>query len=456
MKTSLRFFVWEFRHLWRSGQAWLVCLGLLVASLAALWAGERRLSEHRREIAALPRHYADQMARITPEFTPQGEAGYVSYYTFYPTHHAMSPLAGLAFGVRDIVPNVVWVRLLGVEGQLYESDLGNPFVQALGSLDLAFVWCALAPLALLVLCHDVLTRDRDGGRLTLMAAQGGSLAALLLVRIAVRFTLLASLSAVVFAVAGAWLHIPFDAAACNWLATVWAHLATWAGVAAVIAVVARTVAASLAAALTLWTAAVVLVPALLNLALVTAFPVTEGLELTVRQRQESHAACDKPRAETMEKFFAHNPDWAGTPPIEGRFAWRWYYAMQQVGDESVAAASENYRRNLRARQATITRFAWLAPAAYAQLVLSARAGTDLDAHLDYLDRVRAFHAHLRQTFYPLFFAEATITPADFAKFPRFDPAFSRANAGPSLAPLLALAVAGLLAAIVFLRRKTAL
>jgi len=226
MRTSLPFFVWEFRHLRRSGQAWLVCLGLLVASLAALWAGERRLAEHRREIAALPRHYAEQMARITPAFTPQGAAGYVSYYTFHPTHHPMSPLGGLAFGVRDIVPDVVWVRLLGIEGQLYESDLGNPFVQALGNLDLAFVWCALAPLALLVLCHDVLTRDRDGGRLPLMAVQGGSLAAVLLVRIAARFILLAGMSAVVFAVAGAWLHIPFDTAAITWLATVWAQLAT--------------------------------------------------------------------------------------------------------------------------------------------------------------------------------------------------------------------------------------
>lgn len=456
MNTLLSLTRWEMRHAGRSGAAWLICGGLLLASLIATWAGQRRLDAHAREIAALPQQYATQMERIARQFTPQGSAGYVSYYTFYPTHHAMSPLAGLALGVRDVVPNVVWVRLLGIEGQLYDSDLGNPWVQALGNLDFAFVWCALAPLALLVLCHDVLTRDRDGGRLPLLAVQGGSLASLLLVRLAVRTTFVALTAAVAFGLAALWLRIPLDGAALRWLGGVWAHLACWAGVAAVIAVVARNVAASLALGLTAWTAAVVLVPALLNLALVTAFPVTEGLSLTVKQRQESHAAWDKPRAVTMEKFFAHNPDWSGTPPIEGRFAWRWYYAMQQVGDDSVAAESANYRRNLRARQAAITRLAWLAPAAYAQLVLSARAGTDLDAHLDYLDRVRAFHAEVRKKFYPLFFAEATLTPADYATFPRFDPTSEGARSSPPLWPLLALAGAGLFAATFILRRQTAL
>lgn len=169
----------------------------------------------------------------------------------------------------------------------------------------------------------------------------------------------------------------------------------------------------------------------------TAYPVKEGLELTVRQRQESHAAWDKPRAQTMDNFFVHNPDWSGTPPVTGRFAWRWYYAMQEMGDQSVAAESRAYRENLRARQTVLMRLAWLAPAAYAQLALSARAGTDLDAHLVYLDHVRAFHAELKQHFYPLFFAEASITPADYASFPRYKPV-APSIAAPSVAPLLAL------------------
>jgi ABC-2 type transport system permease protein len=419
MKAFLLLCRWEIRHLLRDGQAWLVCGALFAAGLLALWTGERRLARHHAEIAGLPAHYAAQMAGIAKQFSPEGEAGYVAYYTFFPTLHPLAPLAGLAVGVRDIVPNVTWVRLLGLEGQLYEADLGNPALQALGNFDFAFVLCALAPLALLVLAHDALTRERESGRFPLLLAQGGSAGPLLAARVTIRTLAVGLTCTLVFGLACARLHIPLTAEALGWLAATWSHLAAWAGLTAWIAAATRTPTASLAGALTLWIAQVVLLPALLNLSLATALPVREGLELTVRQRQESHAAWDKPRAETMEKFFVHNPDWSGTPPVTGRFAWKWYYAMQQTGDESVAAASAAYRENLRARQRITARLAWLAPAAYAQLLFSQRAGSDLDAHLAYLDRVRAFHAELRAYFYPMVFADRNLTPADYAAFPHF-------------------------------------
>jgi ABC-2 type transport system permease protein len=454
MKSFLRLGLWEARHLRRDGQAWLVCGALFAAAVLAIWVGDRRLARHRAEIAGLPAHYAAQMASIAKEFTPQGEAGYVAYYTFFPTHHPMPPLAGLSVGVRDIVPNVTWVRLLGIEGQLYEADLGNPALQALGHFDLAFVFCALAPLALLVLAHDAFTRERNSGRFPLVAAQGGALGALLAARVGVRALAVALTCTIAFGLACAWLRVPLAADALGWLAGVWSQLAVWAGLAALIAVVARTPAASLAVSLSVWIVQGVLLPALLNLGLGTALPVSEGLELTVRQRQESHSAWDKPRAETMGRFFVQNPDWSGTPPVTGRFAWKWYYAMHQVADESVAAESAAYVRNLRRRQDVTARLAWLVPPAYAQLLLNQRAGTDLDAHLAYQDRVRAFHAELRAYFYPLCFADATLTPADFAAFPQFLAVSPTPPSGLSPWPLLLLGAGASALSCVFLRRPS--
>lgn len=454
MRPFLRLCRWEIRHLLRDGQAWLVCGALFAAGLLALWTGERRLARHHAEIAGLPAHYATQMAGIAKQFSPEGEAGYVAYYTFFPTHHPLTPLAGLAVGVRDIVPNVTWVRLLGLEGQLYEADLGNPVLQALGNFDFAFVLCALAPLALLVLAHDALTRERDRGRFPLLLAQGGSAGPLLAARVTIRALAVGLTCTLVFGLACARLHIPLTAEALGWLAATWSYLAAWAGLVAWIAAATRTPTASLAGTLTLWITQVVLLPALLNLALATALPVREGLELTVRQRQESHAAWDKPRAETMEKFFVHNPDWSGTPPVTGRFAWKWYYAMQQTGDESVAAESAAYRENLRARQRITARLAWLAPAAYAQLLFSQRAGSDLDAHLAYLDRVRTFHADLRAYFYPMVFADRNLTPADYAAFPQFRPNVPPPTAPLPLWPLLILAAGSAALAARHLRGPT--
>jgi ABC-2 type transport system permease protein len=440
MNAFFRLLRWELRDLQRSRRAGLLCGGLFFAALISVWLGTEKLARHRAEVAALPSHYAAQMETIAQRFTPTGEAGYIAYYTFFPTVDPLTPLGALSVGVRDLTPDVVWVRLLGLEGQLYEADLGNPALQALGVFDFAFVLSVLAPLALLILTHDMLTADRDAGRLPLLTAQAGSLRRLLAARILARALalLIALTSALVLAVIS--LRAPLDAALMRWLGAAGAQLACWTGLAALIAVFARSTASSLTAALTIWIATAVLAPASLNLFLATAYPVKEGLELTVRQRQAIHSAWDKPRDETMEAFFAHNPDWSGTPAVTGRFAWRWYYAMHQVGDESVAAESRAYRENLRARQAVTARLAWLAPAAYGQLLLNTRAGTDLDAHLAYLDRVRAFHAGLRAYFYPLVFAERSLTPAEYAEFPHFQVTpVSPSPQQPAVWPLLAIA-----------------
>lgn len=444
---------WEFRRLARTRSAFVISLGLLIAGLFAIWSGAKEIAREQREIDGLHAHYTTQMEQIAARYPTGEHAGYVAYYTFFPTHHAASGLAKLSLGLRDVAPMTLWVRMLGLEGQLYESGLGNPALQSLGNFDLSFVICALAPLMLLVLTHDILSRDRDHGRFSLLAAQAGSLARLFFARLLASALLVAALCTLLFGVAVVWVRIPCDTAALGWLAGLWAYLACWTAAAGLIAALCRTVGASVATALASWVVSVVLLPALLNLAVATAFPVTEGLALTVRQRQESHARWDKPRAETLALFFARYPEWSGTSPVTGRFAWKWYYAMQQVGDDSVANESAAYRGNLLARQRVLERLAWLTPSTYAQTLFSRQAGTDLDAHLAYLDRVRAFHEELKLHFYPLVFAEQKLLPADYARFPRYTATAPQIQAG-SLAPLLILAAALFTATAFTLRRLT--
>jgi len=454
MNTFVHLLSWEFRRLGRSVSTWVICAGLLAAGIFAIWAGDREIARQQREIDGLPAHYAAQMNKIGARYATGEHAGYVAYYTFFPTHHAPSWLAKLSLGLRDVAPVTLWVRLLGLEGQLYESGLGNPALQSLGNFDLAFVISALAPLVLLVLTHDLLTRDRDSGRYTLLAVQADSVARLFFARLLAAALLVAGLCTFLFVFSLVWLRIPGDSAALAWLAALWAYLACWTAAAGLIAALCRSVGASVATALASWVVTVVLLPALLNLAVATAFPVPEGLALTVSQRQESHASWDKPRAETLARFFTHYPAWSGTSPVTGRFAWKWYYAMQQVGDDSVAGESARYRENLLARQRVIERLAWIAPPAYAQILFSRRAGTDLDAHLAYLDRVRAFHEELKAHFYPPVFAEQKLLPADYARFPRY-PATPASSHPGSVAPLLILAAFFFTATHRSLRRRHA-
>jgi len=450
MNPTLTLFIWETRRLLRTPAAWIALGSLLIAGLFALGSGAAKISRQEKEIGQLAAQHAAGLQRLAGHFHDGTHAGEIAYYTFFPSHQPLTDLARFSIGLRDVAPSAVWVRLLGIEAQLYEAGIGNPTLQALGHFDLAFLVCALAPLVLLMLAHDLLTREQQQGILTLVSAQARWPHRLFLVRLLVRALAVGAVCTALFAVGCATLRVSLDPAAWGWLADLWLYLAWWTAAAGLIAVACRSVSASLTAAATTWIATVVLLPAIFNLAVVAAYPVSEGLELTVRQRQEVHAGWDKPKEQTFARFFPGRPEWKDTAPVTTRFAYKWYYAMHEVGDLSVAREATAYRERLLARQAAIERLAWLAPPAFGQILFSRRAQTDLDAHLDHLAHVRAFHERLKGFFYPLVFAEQNLKPADFSRLPSFVPAVREAHSSTGgRLPLFA----GIVVLAAFTRRK---
>jgi ABC-2 type transport system permease protein len=187
-----------------------------------------------------------------------------------------------------------------------------------------------------------------------------------------------------------------------------------------------------------WIAITLLLPTLANTVINRAVPAGRGVDLMLAQRQWVHAGWDQPKEATFERFFRTHPEWRGTPPVVGRFHWKWYYAMHQAGDDAVADQVAKYRDSLLARQAWTDRVGWLLPGVATQSLLHRLADTDLHAQLAYQDRISAFHKRLRLYFYPYLFQERRFTRADFDSMPVYEVR----PFGSSLlwSPLLALAM----------------
>lgn len=62
-----------------------------------------------------------------------------------------------------------------------------------------------------------------------------------------------------------------------------------------------------------------------------------------------------------------------------------------------------------------------------QAALTRLAGTDLSGQLAYQDRIRAYHADLRQFYYRYLFNDLPFRANDFAKAPRFDRTIERSE-----------------------------
>jgi ABC-2 type transport system permease protein len=426
-RISRRFLLLELRLALQSRLAAGALLLLVLLGAAAVAAGLHAVAAQRHALARVAEVHAEETAALAAQYRSGGDAGMAAYSTPHLTVHPPAPLAFAALGQRDVQPAALRVRALGLQAQLYESEAVNPELAAPGRFDYAFVLAYLAPLLVLVLMHDLVSGEREAGRLRLLAAQPVGAGAPWRLRIVLRYALVLAAVLAPFAVGAAIAGAPAGPSLLVALAAA-LYLAFWFGVSAAVAPRFRSAAAGAAALLAVFIVLTLVTPTLVNAAIARHISLARGAELALAQRQAVHQAWDMPKQATMDRFFRTHPEWRDTTPVTDSFHWKWYYAMHQAGDDAVAGLVRQYRAGLQARDSWTARAGWLLAPVNLQVLLHRLAQTDLQAQLAYQDRIASFHRAVRQFYYPYLFNERPFGAADFSAVPRFEADIAGARA----------------------------
>ena len=417
MRVFWLLFSYEWRY-FRAAKGLVLLCGLLLATgLYGIYYGATEISRQQTHLAALPELTHRNVEGLKVKFPGPADAGDIGYYhTTFAVHHP-DPWAALSLGLRDVNPSYVKLRLLGLQNQLYATDNTNPMKVLSGNFDLAFVLVYLFPLLIIALSFNLLSSEREEGILVLLLAQPVRPGTVVAAKLAFRLAIVLGLALLLSAVGMGWAGVPLDGRVATWLALTVLYCLFWFGVVLVVTALHRPSAVNAVALLGVWLLLVVLVPSLLNLGVAAARPVPQGIELTIKQREEIHGGWDRPKTETMNRFFALYPQWRDTATIRERFAWRWYYAFQHLGDLAVAPQAAAYARGLQQRYDLVERLNMLSPAINAQSSFNALAGTDLPTHLRFQCSATRFHDSLRAFYYPFLYRKVAFTHADYAREP---------------------------------------
>lgn len=397
----------------RAIRLWL--LVALAASVIAVSAGSVEVAAQRATIdRLLTADRADRAAQLAQ----QSDWGSAAYYASHLTYDPPSALAFAALGERDTMPWKHRIRMLALEGQIHEADVANPELALVGRFDLAFVAAFLLPLLVIVALHDLRARERQAGRLELLMSLSDS--RLWALRGGLRGMAIGVCVLLPGLVGGVISGAPWAALAAL-AAVVLLHAAFWTVVCVVAAAAARSAAVVLTVLIALWWSTAVLLPAAAGAAIERAVPLPAGGEIVLLQRETVNDAWDLPKETTMSAFVAAYPQWAGHTAVARPFEWKWYYAFQEVGDLRAAPLSDARRRGIAERDRLAGAWAWASPSALVERALQRVAGTDVDASQRYLDRVRAFHAALREFHYPKLFRDEPLDAARSADLPMWSP-----------------------------------
>ncbi|GGP52199.1 DUF3526 domain-containing protein [Shewanella saliphila] len=385
----------------------------------SVWSG---ISETQSQITTIERLLEKDAIDRNHVLEKQADYGSAAYYSFHLTYSPPSDIAFAAMGQRDIYPWKHRIRMLALEGQIYETDADNPELSFLGKFDFAFLVSVLLPLFVILLLHDIRSAEREAGRYDLLITTARKQQRLWLSRAVVLCSALALAILIPFAV-GAWLFKASLTSVGLMILVVIAHLLFW--MLLTLAFTASKTASKQSSAqtasvlLAIWLSVSVLIPVTSDIAIEEMVQSPNGGEIVLTQREFVNGAWDLPFAATWEAFLATHPQWQDSTQMDSQFEWKWYYAFQQVGDQKAEALSQAYRDATLEKDAWASRLAFISPPMLAQRLMSSIAETDTQAAMRYEQQIRDYHQALRQFYYPLLFNETGYNVEKMSDLPQF-------------------------------------
>ena len=313
--------------------------------------------------------------------------------------------------------------MLALEGQIYETDSNNPDFALIGRFDFAFVATLLAPLLVILLLFDLRSGEQAEGRLRLIEASATNPKTLWRMRAALRVGCLA-VALCLPLIIGGLLSGTSIATLLLCILALSVYLIFWTWLTLILTPATRTGAYNLTVMLGMWLLIGAIIPATLTQIIERAVPLPDGGEIILTQREAVNDAWDLPKEATYDPFMARHPDWANYTAwnADDGFEWKWYYAFQQVGDQTVEPLSLAYREGRQKRDQLAMWSSVISPATAMQRSLEHLAKTDMKAAMDYEQRVREFHTELRNWHYPRLFQgqpfEADSAKLELSKFIR--------------------------------------
>lgn len=399
---------------------WMGVAAILLFGLYGFYYGTQLIERQQQTIASVARVQKDHLSEVIEH--GQGKAaGSTAYYPFFYTYHSASPWAKFSIGQRDVNPFTLKVKMLAIEGQLYDSELTNPLTLLVGNLDAAFVFVFLFPLLIIAFTYNIISDEQENGVWKMVSVSNSSVTKTILLKTSIRLFAILTTAFVIFAIGVITLHLPFSYPTFQLGIGLIFYLLFWFGIAMLVMALNKSSSFNATALVGIWIFLCILYPGIANIGINSAVPVPEAVQTAIDQREGYHEKWDLPKGPTMEKFYAVYPQYRKYPIPEDRYSPGWYYAMQFAGDQESANSSEKLFGKLEERQSLSEIAGVFNPVIGVQQLFNKVANTDLGGHVRYLNSVKRHHQKVREYFYPFIFEEILTEDLNWYGYPAYLP-----------------------------------
>ena len=420
---------------------WLLLLPVLLLALClfAAYNGKQKVEKRRAAISQAMAEVAegDQMMRLALDSLAAGHAvrgispwRLPSRPTAVGNYHPrvaavrIEDISLIATGQSDLYADLVKPTLTGEDFALNFTEMTSPVQLMFGSFDLSFVLIYLLPLIVIAFSFDLLSGERERGTLRLLAAQPMEVFNWLMQKTALRFGVLAAITAVslLAALVISGVSLTQNAAAVGqFLLLSLAYLLFWFGLAWLVNLAGKSSAQNAVSLLALWVGIVLLIPSVVSQLASSLHPAPSRTRM-IHEMRSLKAETEKEQDQILAEYLRNHPELAvenADDPATAYGWWQRYFAAQDLVKQKLEPLFSQYDRQLALQQAQADRFRFASPAILMQEALSDLAKTSTPHYQDYRKQVIEFAAEWRAFFLPMIFKNQDFTLDKLAALPAF-------------------------------------
>jgi ABC-2 type transport system permease protein len=340
---------------------------------------------------------------------------------------------GYVFGKKYLFkPNNQFVLALG-QSKLHHSDhelttasefwfsalrkaerMDNPTNAIYGSFDLAFVLVWLMPLMCIIFTYNILSTEREQGTMKMLLAQGLRVRSLAIGRLTFRFVTLVFFTIVVVVVGAAFFfsNASYNGLVYFLLLTIF-YVMLWYATSLVVNLFNRSSNYNAGVLFTLWIAAVLVLPALLNVIVTNIKPVP-GKVVLVDEVREILTENDQKNSEILDQFYTDHPEFAikDSSKLMPLFMYK-YMIKEMTTSEQLQPVMDEYKQRLGEQSETINALALLVPAMAYQEALEEISGNSLSQYIAFERFADQASRDWRNYFHPISLANKYLTIEEF-------------------------------------------
>lgn len=365
------------------------------------------------------------------DFSASTEPASIDYRIKPPAIFIPNAFTALAIGQRDVLPYYKKVSTERGFTDVYDAEIANAELLALGNFDLSFVLIYLLPLLLIALTFNTYSLEKEQGTYALLKLQSTKFNQIIFYKLVFRTLLLTTIA---FLLSGVGIYATSRFLALTpsgiwwWFAVLTSYIFFWSSICYLIISFKKSSAINAFSLLGIWLLLVIVIPSLINFYVSITHPIGIRADIVSEKRKmEEDVWAIKPKA-LLDTFYRYNPQYqTGNLADTFQYSPRRFAAYYDELERRLTPMANVYAEKISRRSKLTDQLSRFVPTLMAQKLFNQIGQSGLQSFLNNQAATVKFQKQWQSFIYQFIFYDKKLKERDYLRFPEFNQAFASQN-----------------------------